>query len=49
MRDRTGWGNLPDGEIAKAKAALTKNLPPQYRRAIEAYTKKIAGRKGATE
>lgn len=43
-RDRTGWGKLPPAKIAAAKNALNRTLPPHYQRAIEAYTKRIAGR-----
>jgi len=48
-RDRTGWGKLPPAKIAAAKNALNRMLPPHYQRAIEAYTKKIAGRTQATQ
>ena len=48
-RDRTGWGKLPPAKIANAKNILNRVLPPHYRRAIEAYTKKIAARKEASK
>lgn len=41
-KDRTGWGKLPPQDIAKAKSAIQKKLPPQYRRAINAYTRELA-------
>jgi len=36
------WGKLPEKERAKALVELTKDLPPKYREAIEAYLRGIA-------
>lgn len=44
-----GWGNLPSKKIAEAKSAINRKLPPHYARLIEAYKKKIAGRKVKAE
>jgi hypothetical protein len=38
------WGNLPEAEQAKAKNEIYKNFPSNYRHAIDAYSKKLAGR-----
>jgi hypothetical protein len=35
------WGKLPEAERAKALLDLTRDMPPRYREAIEAYFKKI--------
>jgi len=39
------WGKLPEKERAKAMVELTRDLPPKYRDAIEAYLKGIADEK----
>ncbi len=39
------WGKLPEKERAKAMVELTRDLPPKYRDAIEAYLKGIAQEK----
>jgi hypothetical protein len=39
------WGKLPEKERAKAMVELTRDLPPKYRDAIEAYLKGIAADK----
>jgi len=36
------WGKLPEKERAKAMVELTRDLPPKYKEAIEAYLKGIA-------
>jgi hypothetical protein len=38
------WGNLPEAEQAKAKNMIYRNFPSHYRHAIDAYSKKLAGR-----
>jgi hypothetical protein len=39
------WGKLPEKERAKAMVELTRDLPPKYRDAIEAYLKGISADK----
>jgi len=34
------WGKLPEKERARAMVELTRDMPPKYRDAIEAYFKK---------
>ncbi|HUG18767.1 MAG TPA: hypothetical protein VMM56_07295 [Planctomycetaceae bacterium] len=41
---QAGWGALPDANVAKAKNLLKRDFPENYRRAIEAYFRKSAGR-----
>ena len=42
IKDLTeNWGKLPPKERASALAELTRDLPPSYREAIEAYFRKI--------
>ena len=39
------WGKLPEKERAKAMVELTRDLPPKYKEAIDAYLKGIAQEK----
>jgi hypothetical protein len=41
------WGKLPDKERAKAMVELTRDLPPKYRDAIEAYFKQLNSKSGS--
>jgi hypothetical protein len=42
VKDMTAnWGKLPQKERAQAIADLTRDMPPSYREAIEAYFKKL--------
>jgi hypothetical protein len=42
MKDLTeNWGKLPAKERASALAELTRDMPPSFREAIEAYFKKL--------
>lgn len=43
------WGNLPEAEQAKAKNMIYRNFPSNYRHAIDAYSKKLAGRAAPTK
>jgi len=45
LKKQAGWGALPDAEVAKAKNLLKRDFPENYRRAIEAYFRKSAGRR----
>ena len=36
------WGNLPEKERARAMLELSRDMPPRYREAIEAYFKKLS-------
>lgn len=44
LEKQAGWGALPDANVAKAKNLLKRDFPENYRRAIEAYFRKSAGR-----
>jgi len=35
------WGDLPEKDRARAMAELTRNMPPRYKEAIEAYFDKL--------
>ncbi len=41
------WGKLPEKERAKAMVELTRDLPPKYRDAIEAYFKQLNSKSGS--
>jgi hypothetical protein len=41
------WGRLPEKERAKAMVELTRNMPPRYRDAIEAYFRELQNKSGA--
>lgn len=43
-----GWGGLPPKDQAKAKQIIGNLFPPNYQKAIEAYSKKAARRKTPT-
>lgn len=45
LKKQAGWGALPDADVAKAKNLLKRDFPENYRRAIEAYFRKSAGRR----
>ena len=45
LKREAGWGALPPKEEARAKNLLNRNFPAHYRRAVEEYLKKIAGRR----
>src|SRR5205823_12277632 len=40
------WGDLPEKERAKAMTELTRNMPPRYKEAIEAYFDKLQKSRG---
>ena len=40
--DRDGWGNLPPAERQQSLQQISRDLPTHYRRAIEAYFRKLA-------
>jgi len=44
LKKQAGWGALPEAEVTKAKNLLKRDFPENYRRAIEAYFRKSAGR-----
>ncbi|MBD3673765.1 MAG: hypothetical protein HUJ26_09605 [Planctomycetaceae bacterium] len=44
LKKQAGWGALPETEVTKAKNLLKRDFPENYRRAIEAYFRKSAGR-----
>ncbi|MDG2389821.1 MAG: hypothetical protein P8M30_10930 [Planctomycetaceae bacterium] len=45
LKKQSGWGALPEAEVTKAKNLLKRDFPENYRRAIEAYFRKSAGRR----
>lgn len=45
LKKQAGWGALPEAEVTKAKNLLKRDFPENYRRAIEAYFRKSAGRR----
>lgn len=45
LKKQAGWGALPETEVTKAKNLLKRDFPENYRRAIEAYFRKTAGRR----
>ena len=45
LKKKAGWGALPEAEVTKAKNLLKRDFPENYRRAIEAYFRKTAGRR----
>jgi hypothetical protein len=38
------WGNLPEKQQAEARNIISRSFPPNYGRAIDAYSKKLANR-----
>jgi hypothetical protein len=42
LQDLQVWGRMPEKERIKAMEAIARDLPPQYREAIEGYLKELA-------
>jgi len=45
LANQAGWGSLPPKAQARARNILNRNFPAHYRRAVEAYNKKLAQRR----
>jgi hypothetical protein len=44
LKKQGAWGNLQDKEIKRAKDAINRDFPSNYREAVEQYFKKLANR-----
>lgn len=43
IKDEKVWGKMPEKEKVKALENVQRDLPPRFKEAIEAYTKRMAG------